>query len=511
MSLARLYSGLINGVRGEIVTVEIHIDRGLPGVNIVGLPDQAVKESRERIRPAIKESGFDFPNNKITINLSPADRAKEGSTYDLPIAVGILLASGQLEISPVEVEEKLFAGEIALDGSLRGIPGVLPLAIAGERNDFQQMFIPPGNYLEVEPTGMQPVNVPHLRTAVALLEGRLQPEAPRENSKAELPDFDPRDFADVKGQPTAKRALCTAAAGGHNALMIGPPGTGKSMLASRLAGILPSLTRKQTLETTAVHSVAGQLLKRGQLVDTPPFRSPHHTISGAGLIGGGQNPRPGEASLAHHGVLFLDELPEFQRNILETLRQPMETGQIHISRARTSCHFPANFLLLGAMNPCPCGFLTHPERQCICTPSQIDRYRRKLSGPLLDRIDLHLSVGPISYDQLTGGESVENTASMRSKVVEARKRQKHRYRDEDFFVNSDLPARQVKEFCPLRSGAQSLLKQAVDSWGYSARTVHRLQKVGRTLADIEGTEKISENQMAEALNYREFEMDGWQR
>ncbi len=511
MSLARLYSGLISGVRGEIVTVEIHIDRGLPGVNIVGLPDQAVKESRERIRPAIKESGFDFPNNKITINLSPADKAKEGSTYDLPIALGILIASGQLEISPVEIEDKLLAGEIALDGSLRGIPGVLPLAIAGDKNDFLQMFTPPENYLEVEPTGLKAVSVPHLRTAVAILEGRLDPEPPAKKTGEDIPDFDPRDFADVKGQPTAKKALCTAAAGGHNALMIGPPGTGKSMLASRLPGILPSLTQRQALATTAVHSVAGELLKRGQLIDMPPFRTPHHTISGAGLIGGGQNPRPGEASLAHHGVLFLDELPEFQRNILETLRQPMETGEIHISRARTSCHFPANFLLLGAMNPCPCGFLTHPERQCICTPSQIDRYRRKLSGPLLDRIDLHLSVGPISYDQLTGEKSVKDTATMRSNVTEARNRQRHRYEDEDFFVNAELPARKIKEFCSLDSGAESLLKQAVDSWGYSARTVHRLQKVGRTLADIEGTERIIENQMAEALNYREFELDGWQR
>ncbi|MGM0381176.1 MAG: YifB family Mg chelatase-like AAA ATPase, partial [bacterium] len=400
---------------------------------------------------------------------------------------------------------------IALDGSLRGIPGVLPLALAGNREDFQQMFTAPENYLEVEPTGLQAISVPHLRSAVAILEGRLTPEPPAEDFKKEIPEFDPRDFADVKGQPSAKKALCTAAAGGHNALMIGPPGTGKSMLASRLPGILPPLTKKQALQTTCVHSVAGELLKRGQLIDTPPFRSPHHTISGAGLIGGGQNPRPGEASLAHHGVLFLDEMPEFQRNILETLRQPMETGEIHISRARSSCHFPANFLLLGAMNPCPCGYLSHPERQCICTPSQIDRYRRKLSGPLLDRIDLHLSVGPISYDELTGGEAVEDTADMRSRVQAARNRQESRYEEENFFLNAELPAPKIDEYCPLEPGAESLLKQAVDSWGYSARTVHRLQKVGRTLADIQQTENITENQMAEALQYREFELDGWQQ
>ncbi len=507
MSLARVYSGLIDGVDGEIVTAEVHLGDGLPGVNIVGLPDQAVKESRERIKPAIKESGFNFPNRKITVNLSPADKAKQGSTYDLPITVGILLASGQLEIDQGSLEEFLLVGEIALDGRLRAIPGVLPLALAGAENDFKSILLPPGNYKEAEPVEIKPLPSRHLRAAVGILEGRYDPEPPAVETQPETSAIP--DFVDVHGQGSAKRALSVAAAGGHNALMIGPPGTGKSMLARRVPGILPPLSREQALETTAVHSVAGALLEQETIVHEPPYRSPHHSISGAGLVGGGQVPGPGEASLAHNGVLFLDELPEFSRSVLEMMRQPMEDGEVHISRARGSYCFPANFFLLAAMNPCPCGYLTHPDRECICTPSQVDRYRRKLSGPLLDRIDLHLSVGPVEYDTLREDESSKSSKEMREEVLEARERQAARYAGEDFSLNAELPAKALETYCALTDKAHDLLRQAVDNLGYSARTVHRLQKVGRTLADLEGQEDITDLQIAEALQYREFSEENY--
>lgn len=512
MSFSRTYSGLVDGVRGNVVTVETHIDDGLPGVHIVGLPDQAVRESRERIRPALKESGFSFPNRKITVNLSPADKAKQGSTYDLPIAVGILLASDQLEVEQATLERCMLVGEIALDGGLRGIPGVLPLALAADREDFEALLIPNRNFFEAEPADIRVGAAKHLREAVALLEGRVEAARPERPEASPADPSDGLDFKDVRGQESAKRGLCLAAAGGHNVLMVGPPGTGKSMLARRVPGILPPLTREEALETTSVHSVAGELLDRGNLVEIPPFRDPHHSISGAGLIGGGQTPRPGEASLAHNGVLFLDELPEFQRSILETLRQPLETGRIHLSRASGSQTFPARFLLLGAMNPCPCGYLTHPDRNCICRPSQIDRYHGKLSGPLMDRIDLHLSVGPVDYEDLSGGKgSSVDTRTLRKRVVSARDRQAHRYREEAFAVNAGLSAGDLDRYCALDESAHRLLEEAVDRRGYSARTVHRLRKVGRTMADLNGDEAIDDRHMAEALQYREYSEDRWVR
>lgn len=506
MSLSRVYSGLIDGVDGEIVKVETHLDQGLPGVHIVGLPDQAVKESRERIRPAIKETGFEFPTSKITVNLSPADKAKEGSTYDLPITVGLLMADNQLEVTASELESTILTGEIALDGSLQPIPGILPVALEAVDQGFERMILPRENYHEADVTELNVEPATHLREAVGLLEGTVRVDEPPGSAESSEEEF--RDYADVRGQESAKRGLGLAAAGGHNVLMIGPPGTGKSMLASRMPGILPSLTREESLEATSVHSVAGEMVGRGNLLERPPYRSPHHTISGAGLIGGGRIPQPGEASLAHHGVLFLDEMPEFQRNILETLRQPLEDGVVNVSRAQASQSFPADFLLVGAMNPCPCGYLTHPDRNCVCSPSQIDRYRRKLSGPLLDRIDLHLSVGPVEYRQLRGdGEAGMSSRELREKVEVARDRQRHRYEHESYTLNSKLGPSDVDRYCNLDETAESLLEKAVDRKSYSARTVHRLQKVSRTLADFEGEEAISDDHVAEALQFREFELD----
>ncbi len=508
MSLARVYSGLVDGIKGEIVTAEIHLGEGLPGVHIVGLPDQAVRESRERIKPAIKESGFKFPREKITVNLSPADKLKQGSTYDLPIAVGILLASGQLEVSPLQLENYLLLGEIALDGKLRGIPGVLPLALAAAEHGLDKILLPPENYKEAEPVDITPLVCSHLRVAVAVLEDRHVPRPPPAEDLHQSAPVVP-DFVDVRGQSSAKKALSIAAAGGHNALMIGPPGTGKSMLAKRIPGILPPLSKQQSLETTAVHSVAGELLNQNSIIKVPPFRAPHHSISGAGLIGGGQVPGPGEASLAHNGVLFLDELPEFSRSVLEMMRQPIENGEVRISRARGSYTFPANFFLIAAMNPCPCGYLTHPERNCTCSPSQIDRYLHKLSGPLLDRIDLHLSVGPVRYDMLRDKKRSKTSSQMRRQVIAARQRQNQRYRDENFSLNADLPANRLEKYCQLTEAAHALLRTAVDDLGHSARTVHRLQKVGRTLADIEGDRRVTETHVAEALQYREFSEDNY--
>ncbi|MFB6355372.1 MAG: YifB family Mg chelatase-like AAA ATPase [bacterium] len=508
MSLARTYSGLVDGVEGEMVTVEVHLDQGLPGVHIVGLPDQAVKESRKRIRPAVKESGFKFPNQKITINLSPADKAKKGSTYDLPITIGILLASDQLEVTQGAIEKYMFAGEIALDGTLSGIPGVLPLSLKAEEENFESFMVPRENALEAGPADVQNSGIRHLREAVGVIEGRAEPPDDPDPDSADQQSIP--DFGDVKGQRSAKRALSIAAAGSHNALMMGPPGTGKSMLARRLPGILPPLNEEQSLETTSVHSVAGQLMEKGKIISTPPFRSPHHTTSGAGLIGGGRIPKPGEVSLAHNGVLFLDELPEFNRSDLETLRQPMETGEVQVSRARASYTFPAKFLLVGAMNPCPCGYMTHPDKECICRPTQIDNYHQKLSGPLLDRIDIHLSVGPVDYDELTSESgNGEATVDIRKRVIEARKRQYNRYRDEDFSVNAHLSASDVEHYCEMTDSAESLLKESADRSGYSARTIHRLKKVSRTLADYQDRETIEDEHMAEALQHRELEESRW--
>jgi magnesium chelatase family protein len=503
MSLSRIYSGLIDGIDGEIVKVETHLDQGLPGVHIVGLPDQAVKESKKRIRPAIKETGFQFPTKKITVNLSPADKAKQGSTYDLPTAVGILLADGQLDVTQSEFESTILTGEIALDGTLQPVPGALPLALAAAEEGFDRMILPRQNYHEAAPTELNAVPATHLREAIGLLEGTVSVDKPPTPTTSSGNNY--KDFSEVKGQESAKRGLCLAAAGGHNVLMIGPPGTGKSMLASRLPGILPDLTHEESLETTSVHSVAGEMIERGNLIRKPPYRAPHHTISGAGLIGGGRIPTPGEASLAHHGVLFMDELPEYQRNILETLRQPLEEGVVNVSRAQASQTFPADFLMVGAMNPCPCGYLTHPERSCVCSPSQIDRYRQKLSGPLLDRIDLHVSVGPVNYDQLRGDGDGMTTGEMKDQVQAARDRQQHRYENEPFTMNSKLGSSNIERYCPLDESAEKLLRQAVDSKGYSARTVHRLQKVTRTLADFQGDDVINDRHMAEALQFREFE------
>ena len=499
--LAKVHSCAVIGLEGAIVEVEVDTARGLPSFTIVGLPDTAVQESRERVQAAVKNAGLAFPRHKVTVNLAPAALRKEGPAYDLPIALGVLVATEQ--ITPDGLDKALVVGELSLDGSLRHVPGVLPMAALARQEGFPTVFMPAQDAHEAALIPeLVVIPVRSLTELVNHLSGVVPIPAFQSTEPRTPPPLVTTDFREIKGQEHVKRALEVAAAGGHNVLMTGPPGAGKTLLARALPSVLPAMTVEEALDVTRVYSVADQLPEDAPLVRLRPFRAPHHTISHAGLVGGGNWPRPGEISLAHRGVLFLDELPEFGRQVLEVLRQPLEDKTVTISRARGSLSFPANFMLVAAMNPCPCGFFGDQVKECTCSPASVTRYQKRISGPLLDRIDIHVEVPRVDFVKLTDERLGEASEVVRARVEAARERQRARFGKTELACNADMAAGDVRHFCPLDETGRSLIRHAMQQLQLSARAFHRVLKLARTIADLSGEPEIATAHLAEALQYR---------